>query len=84
MEPTYKPGDRLYVNSFVYVFLKPKIGDVAVIRDPREGKLVLKRIMDIASSGYFVKGDNEKESTDSRIFGLIKKENIIGKVLFRY
>lgn len=84
MEPTYKPGDRLYASGFIYIFLKPKIRDVAVIRDPREGRLVLKRIMDITSRGYFVKGDNEKESTDSRTFGLIKKENIIGKVLFRY
>lgn len=84
MEPTYKAGDRLWVSRLLNILFKPEAGDVVVLRDPRDGRLVLKRIMKIAPDGYFMKGDNENESTDSRTFGLIKKENIIGKVLFRY
>lgn len=31
---------------------------------------------------YYVLGDNREDSTDSRIFGCVKKENIIGKTDF--
>jgi len=84
MEPTYKTGNRLCVSRLFYTFFKPKIGDVAVLRDPRDSRLVLKRVVGITPDGYFVKGDNESGSTDSRTFGSVKKENIVGKVLFRY
>ena len=84
MEPTYKAHDRLWASRLFYMLFKPKMGDVVVLRDPRDGRLVLKRITRITADGYFVKGDNEKESTDSRTFGFLKKENITGKVLFKY
>ena len=49
MLPTFKPGQILLVSSIPYLFQKPKIGDVVVIKDPRSGKLLLKRIAKVIS-----------------------------------
>lgn len=46
------------------------------------GKEMIKRIQKIRGNEYFVVGDNKKESTDSRNFGWIKKDQIIGKVIW--
>lgn len=38
----------------------------------------------LPSGSYFVLGDNRSHSSDSREFGFIKKETIIGRAIFRY
>lgn len=40
--------------------------------------------IDIPPRNYFIIGDNRRDSQDSRTFGLVKKENILGKAVFRY
>ncbi|MBI3335679.1 MAG: S26 family signal peptidase [Candidatus Portnoybacteria bacterium] len=94
MEPTFHQGDRLWVsnipflhghiNKFVSRKLEIKRGDVVVLSHPFRNKLILKRIERILPDAYEVAGDNPFESEDSRSFGAIKKEQIVGKVLFRY
>jgi nickel-type superoxide dismutase maturation protease len=85
MEPEFKAGDHLWASKLFYRLFKPKVGEVVVLRDPRDGRLILKRIWEVKAGGYyFVGGDNEKASTDSRTFGPVKKEDIIAKVLFKY
>ena len=82
MLPTLKPGQDVLVFNWVYLFSKPKIGDMVVIKvDVRE---MVKRISKIndRQKMIYVLGDNEKESTDSRKFGLIDKSQIIGKVIW--
>jgi nickel-type superoxide dismutase maturation protease len=86
MEPDVSPGERVFVNRAAYWFSKPSSGDRVVVRDPRQpDRLLLKRIDRRAESGgWLVLGDNPKASTDSREFGPVARELILGKVWFRY
>ena len=77
MEPTIMEGDYVLVNRWIG---KPSKGNIVVIT--KENKFIVKRIREIKKSGYFVVGDNKKHSKDSRKFGLIKRNQIIGKVFY--
>jgi len=82
MEPALKSGDYVFVNKLAYVFGNPSKGDVVVLRHPEEkGKFLIKRVSLVTNSDkYYVAGDNKSFSQDSRHFGSIKKDLIIGKV----
>src|SRR5687768_14403793 len=84
MSPTFQPGDKLFVSKFYYRIFAPKVNDIVIVKDPRDGKLLLKRIKKITKQGYYIVGDNPKTSTDSRAFGEIDRNKIVGRVLFRY
>jgi nickel-type superoxide dismutase maturation protease len=79
MSPTFKSGTTILVNRLS----KPKAGDIAAVRNPRDGKILIKRISKTKNNKFFVLGDNKDESTDSRHFGWITKDAIIGKVIFK-
>ena len=81
MSPTLSEGDVVLVNRLTYWFTPPDIGDVVVLRDPRNGNVLIKRVTAIKGEKYFVQGDNKKYSTDSRVFGMIGRLDIIGKVI---
>lgn len=83
MEPTHKSGDTLLVNRLFYFFKNPQVNDIVVLKDPRDAKLILKRITEFKNNRYFVLGDNKSESTDSRHFGWIGKKQIVGKVIYK-
>ena len=80
MSPAFKSGDTVLVNKLSYFLNRPNIGDVVVLR---QKKFIIKRIAKIEGGKYFVTGDNKKESTDSKSFGWINREEIVGKVIFK-
>ncbi len=85
MAPSLSPGERVFVNRAAYWFSKPRAGDLVVLRDPREPKrLLLKRIDEAHGNSFEVVGDNPTASTDSRTFGPVPRDLILGKVWFRY
>jgi nickel-type superoxide dismutase maturation protease len=79
MVPKLKHGQIVFASSIPYIFRKPKVGDVVIAQ---HGRCIIKRIARIKENKVFVVGDNKKESSDSRNFGWIGKEKIIGKVIF--
>ena len=80
MLPEFKPGDRVVVDTTV----EPKEGDVVVLRQPREDRLLVKRIARLEHGYYTVSGDNDAYSTDSRAFRPVEKQQILGKVKDKY
>jgi signal peptidase I len=75
MEPNFKKGDRVLA---VGVFSLKK-GDVVVFQ--KDSKYFVKRVVTIVGDNVKVLGDNPEDSFDSRNFGEIKKNVIIGKVI---
>ena len=79
MEPTLSPGDFVLVNRWASTFAK---GDLVALRDPESvSRVLVKRILDVTTSGaYFVVGDNGEASRDSRAFGAVPRDLIVGRV----
>jgi signal peptidase I len=93
MEPAIRPGNVLVVSRLAYGFRLPgahsyllrwslpALGDVLVFYTP-EGQTVVKRCAGFAGTGEFIAlGDNSLQSYDSRSYGPVEVDRIIGKVL---
>jgi len=81
MLPTLRPGDRLLVARIGRV----AIGDLVVLKDPgHRSRLICKRVVSTEQRHVVVRGDNPEASTDSRAFGPVPVEMLVGRVLRRY
>ena len=93
MLPTLRPGSLLLVNKAAYGFRIPGIGfylirwstpmpgDLLVFYTPL-GERAVKRCISVNDEGtFFVTGDNDLESFDSRSYGFITPDHILGKVV---
>lgn len=82
MLPFLEPQSIVFVSSVPYFFSKPKVGDVVACEINE--KIFLKRIRSILKEKYCLEGDNKNDSLDSRSFGNVSKNNIVGKIIFSF
>jgi signal peptidase I len=93
MIPAIQPGTVLVVvrtaygvrlpwsENYLLRWSKPKAGDVVVFFTP-QGVVAVKRCSAIlGEDSFFALGDNNQESYDSRFYGPVPVDRIIGKVL---
>ena len=89
MQPTIIHGEEVLVHPIAYQSTHPQLGDVVLVRHPYEsGRRMVKRITEIVQTQdgqrFHVEGDNKSESTDSRSFGTLSRNRILGQVTSRF
>lgn len=75
MFPTLQPGELVIAQRVSRV----KPGDVIIFR--HKGIEKIKRVREVDERRYYVVGDNPNYSTDSRHFGMIYEQDVLGKVI---
>lgn len=85
MSPTLIPGDVILIDTWVYQKQNMVSGDIIVFQHPNRNVIMVKRIKNLRGEeekAIFVIGDNKKSSIDSRRFGWIPGDNVLGKATF--
>lgn len=85
-------GLRGAAGEYRIIWTEPQKGDIVAAIRPDTGALIIKRVSDFEFlidtekarmlKGYFLLGDNKFESSDSREFGAVPMNNILGKLIF--
>lgn len=81
MAPVLRHGDGLLARRVRGGGVRP--GDVVVAKDPRDGRLVVKRAVRREGDGWWLVGDNSFATTDSREYGAVADELIVGRAVLR-
>jgi signal peptidase I len=77
------PGDTVeIINTQVYV--NGELLNEPYVNEPCRPSRCNDAIWELGPNGYFVMGDNRNNSRDSRVFGPIQRDHIIGEALFRF
>ncbi|MEK7573403.1 MAG: S26 family signal peptidase [Patescibacteria group bacterium] len=78
MSPFLNQGD------LVIIFRTKNVKKTDVVVFEKDEDFYIKRVSKLEDSRYFLEGDNKKESKDSRKFGWIPKQQIVGKVVYKF
>lgn len=93
MEPALRNGTVLFVNKLAFGFrlpfsmqyivrwAQPESGDILVFWTPLSDFAVKRCAAILDGNKFFALGDNAPASFDSRSYGPIPQNNIIGRVL---
>ena len=81
MEPALRNGDWWVVRRTRRI----RVGQVvAVVHPNRPDLMVVKRVVRQSEAGLWIEGDNADASDDSRAFGTIPREAVVGVLWLRY
>lgn len=88
MHPTLAEGETVLVDTAVYRHTSPKVGDIVLAQHPFEpANKMIKRITAVTENGrYFLQGDNPDNlaTSDSRSFGAVRADQILGRITHRF
>ncbi len=76
------PGDTItFKNKHIYI--NGELSDESFIRKDAEVELFMSGELELGEDEYFIAGDNRNNSSDSRLYGAIKRNDIEAVVLFK-
>lgn len=77
------PGDTIEIKDMM-VYVNGQQLNEPYINEPCELRMCGDNSWTLGPDEYFFMGDNRNHSRDSRVFGGVKRERIIGEALIRY
>jgi signal peptidase I len=77
------PGDIVEIRD-AHIYVNNTALNEPYINELCEPRRCADNRWDLAPDEYFVMGDNRNHSSDSRVFGPVKRDLIVGEVLVRY
>lgn len=81
MWPTIPAGRSVLVDLRAYRSAPPRPGDIVLLAHPKQADLVVvKRITQVDEDTATVHGDNTHDSSDSRAWGPVPLDHILGRV----
>ena len=80
MLPTLKENDIVFFKKYIKNKSTLKVGQIVIFYHPLKNIKLIKRISYSSKNSVGVFGDNIEHSDDSRKFGLINNEKVIGIV----
>lgn len=84
LDPEYKDGDFLLISKIPILLNMVRPGDIVVFHQPGYGTLV-KKVDKFTPDGQNIYVIGLKlESIDSRIFGHVRKSDLVGKVIWHF
>ena len=96
MRPALEPGDWLLVDPTIRGW--PRRGSIVVVREPGSDVLAIKRVaarpgdvlrtldgpIRLSPSQAWLLGDDRERSVDSRRYGPVELDRLVGRAWFRY
>ncbi len=81
LAPEFSQGDFVLVSKIPFLFASPAPGEVIAFRQPGYG-LLIKRIHSITRDGELNVAGTHPDSIDSRAFGPVRRQDVVGKVIW--
>jgi phage repressor protein C with HTH and peptisase S24 domain len=75
MQPTFQPGTLV----LGFRWGRPRRGSIVIAE--HNGLELLKRVADVGAKGFYLIGDNQTQSTDSRTYGWFAPQTIKSVVI---
>lgn len=81
LAPEYQDGDFVFVSKIPFLFHPASPGDIVAFHQPGYG-LLIKRVQQTTPENDLDVGGSRTESIDSRVFGPVRRNDLLGKVIW--